>query len=160
MNSVLFAHSHLTLSLTHVYRNFIVEKAAKSFGLSADEKSINENDTFSLNCSAAANIFNKIKWMKEGKDFMEKTPRIKITNIDAKNYLRISVITFERVELNDAGTYTCIGFERRGGIEKAQHNLTVLGIYSVDCRIICLVFSMYIRFHNSFFKVIISKVCC
>ena len=83
---------------------------------------------------------------------MEKTPRIKITNIDAKNYLRVSVITFERVELNDAGTYTCIGFERRGGIEKAKHNLTVLGIYSVDFRIICLVFSMYIRFHNSFFK--------
>ena len=78
--------------------------------------------------------------MKEGKDFVEKSPRIKITNIDAKNYLRVSVITFQRVELSDAGTYTCIGFERRGGTEKAQHNLTVLGIYFVDFRITCLVF--------------------
>ena len=67
--------------------------------------------------------------MKEGKDFVGKSPRIKITNMDTKNYLRISVITFQRVELNDAGTYTCIGFERRGGMEKAQHNLTVLGMF-------------------------------
>eukprot|EP00112_Aurelia_sp_Birch-Aquarium-sp1_P018931 Seg4595.5 transcript_id=Seg4595.5/GoldUCD/mRNA.D3Y31 product="hypothetical protein" pseudo=true protein_id=Seg4595.5/GoldUCD/D3Y31 len=68
--------------------------------------------------------------MKEGKDFVGKIPRITIINIATENYLRVSVVTFERVEMKDAGMYTCIGLERRGGMEKAQHNLKVLGKYS------------------------------
>ncbi|XP_065058967.1 vascular endothelial growth factor receptor 2-like [Rhopilema esculentum] len=102
-----------------------LENPPTVFKISATRQSVNENDTFHLNCTTSASIYKSVKWVKNEKTLVEEPPRLNLKTLETKDFLRVTVIKFNTVKLSDTGDYKCIGKMANGTEKTIQHILNV-----------------------------------
>ncbi len=87
------------------------------------------NDSYELNCTAAANVYSHLEWLRNGVKFMQEAKRVIFKDIESADFQRIKTLTFSRLVMSDDANYTCVGYKRIGGTSKISSQLIVKGSY-------------------------------
>eukprot|EP00794_Sanderia_malayensis_P007017 gene7017-7802_t len=99
----------------HIVKFFYISGGGKPLTIIPSEKEINEKENLELSCITDTQIFSNITWLKDGKNVSSKY-EIKAKRSSA--YIVKSTIKVRNITLSDAGNFTCVGQEIRGGSER------------------------------------------
>ena len=123
----MYRYTHISATIYFNSFLFFVASPPVIFKLSQSPGDINENSTFILNCSASVNFYKDIRWVKNGASVKEDPGRVMIMTV-YRDFLRVLVIKFKRIALDDSGKYTCNTVMRNGTEKSLTNDVFVRGM--------------------------------